>query len=216
MRKRHWELPLLCFFLAVIATGCRTHTEQGALVGGLIGAGTGALIGDAVGNTTAGTAIGAGIGAMTGATIGDSLDRIDAENRARIQAQLGREVSSGLVTYDDVIAMTAAGVSEELIINHIEINGMEHPPTTQDLINLQQAGVSTAVIKAMQKPSRRQMQSQTVASPATTRTETIVVHDNPPPVVIHEYHDPFFFHHPRVYHHVPPRPGVAFGLHFHD
>ncbi|RMF89191.1 MAG: hypothetical protein D6741_18225 [Planctomycetota bacterium] len=216
MLTRSRGLGVLFVVLTAMASGCRTQSEQGALVGGLIGAGTGALIGDAVGNPTAGTAIGAGIGAMTGATIGDALDRIDAENRARIRAQLGRELSAGAVTYDDVIAMTAAGVSEELIINHIEINGMEHPPTTQDLINLQQAGVSTAVIKAMQKPSRRQMQSQTADSPATTRTETIVVHDSPPPVVIHEYHDPFFFHHRRVYHYAPPRPGVAFGFHFHD
>ena len=109
-----------------------------------------ALIGAATGHAGAGAAIGAGVGALTGAAIGHGQDEMEARNRALIAQQLGRQVSPGAVTPNDVIAMTRAGVNEELILNHIRAHGMAAPLQPQDLIALQQQGISPRVIATMQ------------------------------------------------------------------
>ena len=69
--------------------------------------------------------------------------------RAR-DTKLGREVAAGTVTREEVIAMTNAGVDEQLIVNHVRARGMVSPPDANDLIMLKQHGVSAAVIDAMQ------------------------------------------------------------------
>jgi hypothetical protein len=187
--------------------GCQSpyRADQGALFGGLLGAGTGAIVGDAVGNAGAGAAIGAGLGAVTGAVVGSELDEIEARNRAMIAQQLGREVAAGAVRLDDVVAMTRAGVDDELIVNHINVHGVASPLQSSDLIYLQQQGVSTRVIKAMQTPPRRPAQP-------------VVVHEAvPPPVVVQEYHyGPPFWGPPCHYHHRRHRhrPGVSWGMSF--
>jgi len=192
--------------LAPLAMGCESpyHTDRGALLGGLGGAGIGALVGNAVGNTGAGAAIGAGVGSLTGAAIGAGLDEVEARNRAMIEAQLGRRVAAGAVTINDVIAMTQARVDEELIVNHIRANGMAAPLQTQDIIMLQQQGVSARVIKAMQEPP-------------LPRRETVVVQQPPRPVIVEEYHygpywGPWWPHYRYHYWHHPPRPGVSWGI----
>ena len=195
-------------------TGCRSpyRADQGALFGGLLGAGTGALVGSAVGSTGAGAAIGAGVGALGGAVIGSELDDIEARNRAMIAQQLGREVAAGAVHLDEVIAMTKAGVDDELIVNHINVHGTAAPLQTSDLIYLQNNGVSTRVIKAMQNPPAR-------------KPSTVVVREpTPPPVVVQEYHyghpywgpryDPHCYHYRR--HHHRPHSGTSWGLSFHN
>lgn len=146
-------LSSISLALAVVAlTGCAsdTHTGEGAVLGGLLGGGAGALIGSATGHAGAGAAIGAGVGALTGAAIGHSQDETEARNRALIAQQLGRQVSAGAVTPNDVIAMTRAGVNEELILNHIRAHGMAAPLQPQDLIALQQQGITPRVIATMQ------------------------------------------------------------------
>lgn len=203
------------FFLAAlpvlsVETGCATtHAERGALFGGLLGAGTGALIGNAAGSTLAGTAIGAGVGALAGSAIGDSLDEMEARNRYLIAQQLGREIPSGAVTYEDVIAMTRAGVAEELIVNHIRVNGMVRPPSSDDIIRLQQEGVSVNVIKAMQEPPLRR------SSPSDR--PIIIRETSPAPIVIYEYDPwwgpPWHRYHYRYYRY---RPGVSWGVTFHN
>jgi len=177
------------------------------LFGGLLGAGTGAIIGDQLGNAAAGTAIGAGIGALSGAAIGSELDEIEAQNRAMIAAKLGREVPAGRVSFDDVIAMTRAGVDDALIINHIRAHGMVSPPGTADLISLKENHVSTAVIKAMQEPPRAP------APPPVVVRETV-----PPPVIVEEYHygPPVIWGPPcnhRHFYRRPPRSGISFFFH---
>lgn len=197
----------------VLAAGCNSpyHADRGALFGGLLGAGTGALIGDAVGNTGAGAAIGAGVGALTGAAIGDSIDQVEAENRAMIAAQLGREVRAGAVTIDDVMMMTQAGVDDQLIINHIRAHGVARVPGPHELVTLNQQGVSTAVIAVMQEP------------PARPQPETVVIEKRvPAPVIVEEYHygTPYYrypppYRRPRT--HIHGRgPRVGWGMSFHN
>ena len=175
MKYRTGGLLSLCLLLVVSAPGCRSpyRSDQGALFGGLTGAGLGAVVGDASGNAGAGAAIGAAAGALTGAVVGNELDQIEARNRTMIEQQYGRRVAAGAVSIAEVVSMSKAGVNDELIRNHIRTHGMQAPLQASDLISLQQQGVSTEVIKAMQEPPRAPvMVQQAVAQP----------------VIVEEYH----------------------------
>ncbi len=134
------------------ALGCNSpyRADQGALFGGMTGAGLGALVGSATGNAGAGAAIGAGVGAVSGAAVGESLDEIEAANRAEIAARLGRPAPVGSVTIDDVVNMTRAGVAEDVIVTHIRNHGPATPLKANDLILLQQQGISPRVVQALQ------------------------------------------------------------------
>ena len=175
------------------------------MFGGLTGAGVGAVVGNALGNTGAGAAIGAGVGAISGAAIGNSMDEMEARNRALIESQLGRAVVPGAVAVADVQAMLAAGVDENLIINHIRIHRSAAPLTTNDLINLQQSGISPRIIEALQN------------SPPQA-----VVGAAPQPVIIeeHYYGRPYGYPYGHVYQHHHGhhyrRPGVSWGLSFQN
>lgn len=190
--------------LATLVLGCHSpyRADRGALFGGATGAGVGALIGHATGNTGAGAAIGAGVGALTGAAIGGSLDEIEARNRAEIEARLGRPVAAGAVTVDEVVAMWAAGVDEQVIVTHIRSHGVAKIPDTGDLIHLQNNRVSPRVIQAMQEPAP-------VARP-------VVVQQAPGPVIVEEYYGPPWpgpYYHRHYYHrHCGPPPGVGIGF----
>ena len=119
-----------------------------------------------------------------------------------IAQQLGRQVAAGSVTINDVGSMTTAGVGEELIINHVRANGMAAPLGANDLILLQQKGVSQQVIAQMQASPPRPVQSVVVEQPGPT------------PVIVEEYHyAPYWGQHcyrphPRWHH----PPGVSWGV----
>lgn len=194
--------------VAVVALcgGCRSpyYADQGALFGGLTGAGVGAIVGNQLGSTLGGAAIGAGVGALSGAAIGNGLDEVEARNRAQIAQTLGRPIAQGAATTADVIAMTQARVSDDLIVNHIRANGVAAPLRAQDVIYLQQQGVSPTVIQTLQNTP--------VGGPAPV----LVGQAPPPPVVYEEYFygpppvwgPPYHCYHP--HHHGPPR--VGWGL----
>lgn len=200
---------LLAAIITPIAAGCYSpyHTDRGALVGGLTGAGVGALVGNAVGNTGAGAAIGAGVGALSGAAIGSSMDEMEARNRAMIEQQLGRRVAAGAVTIDDVVAMTRGGVNDELIVNHVRAHGMARPLQASDLIMLQQQGVSTRVIAAMQEPPAPKTAVQPPPQP-------VIIEQAPPPVIVAPY-DPYW-RRPCYPHHHHRHPGVSWGISVYD
>ena len=186
------------FLLAAITplAGCASpyYADRGAALGGVTGAGVGALVGSSVRHPLAGALVGAGVGAISGAAVGTGLDQIEARNRAAIAATMGRPVPPGAVAINDVISMSEAGVSENVIINHIRYNGVQHPPQTGDLIALQRANVSPRVIEALQAPP-----AQTVAAP-------------PPPAVYPPPPPPWGY---PVYYYPPPPPvGYGFGVAF--
>ena len=111
---------------------------------------------------------------------------------------------AGAVTADDAIAMTRAGLSDDVITAHIRANGVAQPPQVNDLINLRNQGVSDAVITALQ----------------TTRAPVAVVRapPPPPPVIVESVHyDPWCYPPPwrHHHHHRRHRPGVTWGFHFH-
>jgi len=193
---------VLLGFLALCG-GCQSpyHADRGALYGGLTGAGVGALVGNAVGNTGAGAAIGAGVGALTGAAVGGEMDQMEARNRAMIESQMGRQVAAGSVTMDEVVSMTKAGVNEELICNHVRSHGVVAPLSSNDIIFLQQSGVTTRVIAAMQEP------------PRVRTAQPVVVQQAPPPVVVapYPYYDPWWPR-PHYYYGRPCHSGVSFNF----
>src|SRR5687767_11100244 len=136
----------------LLSAGCRSpyYGDRGALVGGLTGAAIGGAIGEDSGNALPGALIGSAVGAVTGGAIGDSIDADLARSKAEVEARMGRQMS-GAVSPDDVVAMTRAGLSEDVIATHIRANGVAQVPQVNDLIYLRNQGVGDYVIKAMQQ-----------------------------------------------------------------
>ena len=193
--------------LAALTTGCQTNStaENGALFGGATGGVLGGIVGHQFHNTAAGAVIGAGAGALTGAVVGNKIDESEARNRALIESRLGHPVSPGAVSIEDVIAMTKAGVNEEVIVGHVNNNGVVRPLNTADITYLTQNGVSPRVIQTMQNPAHQLPPPQAV------------VVQPPPPVIVEEgYYDPYWG--PHYYRPYPyyggyyHRPGVTVGV----
>jgi len=184
----HRGFALAGFLSFVASLGCTTpptHTDEGAVVGGLTGAGVGALIGNATGHAGAGAAIGAGVGALTGGLIGHSEDKADQRTQAAINAQVGQQLANA-VSMEDVIAMVHSNVSEDVIINQIRARGMRAPLQPQDLITLQQQGVSERIIQTMQSVPAGPMPPMMVGAP-------------PPVYAPYPYYRPYYrpyYYHP--------------------
>jgi hypothetical protein len=141
---------------------------------------------------------------MTGAAVGGTLDEIDAKNQAQIAAQMGAAAPSGSVTIADAVAMTRAGVSEPLIVTHIQNHGVAQPLGANEIIYLRNQGVSDGVIAAMQAPPPRP-----VPMPAP------VIAAGPPVIVDEVYGPPVFSGPPRHYwrhHHHYHGPRTSFGF----
>lgn len=183
--------------------GCASPyaSDRLAATGGLAGAGIGAAIGAATGKPAAGALIGAALGTVTGAAVGSEMDAQSAQNRAYIEHRLGRQMA-GAVQIHDVMAMSQAGLSDEVIITHIQAVGVAQALTPNDLIVLKHNGVSDVVINVMQQPP----------------PPPVVAAQSPPPVIVEEHYwgpppppPPWHYRHCR-----PPRPGVRLGVTFHN
>lgn len=149
--SRILQLALLAI-CSVFFCGCQTmgpHARAGSGIGGSTGALAGAAIGSHRGNTLEGAIIGGALGTLAGATIGDSADEMEYRNRLIHQNEI-RQVQQAAVTADQLIQMTASGLSDELIINQIQTSGCASNLSTNDLIALKQRGVSDRVISAYQ------------------------------------------------------------------
>ncbi len=194
---------LLTVLAGSFLTGCRSPylRDQGALIGGLAGAGVGAAIGENNNKPLAGAAIGAAVGTLAGAAIGDSMDQEIERNNAIIEQRLGQRLA-GAATIEQVVSMSQAGLSDEVIITHIRANGVAQRPSANDLIAMKQQGVSDRVLNAMQS------QPPITAAPARYSR---------PAVIVEEYHygGPGCYW-PR-YRPYPPRhrSGMSWGFSYH-
>jgi hypothetical protein len=203
-----WLLLPAAFFTA----GCRSpyYADRGALFGGLTGAGVGAVVGDAAGNAPAGAVIGAGLGALTGNAVGQGIDADLARSRAEIEARMGRQMQ-GAVTVPDVIAMTQAGLSDDVITTHIRASGVAQPLAVGDLIQLRNMGVRDTVINAMQQTPPRGGQPVS-AYPAYPVGREVIVQPvypawyGPPPYWYGPPRPAFYYHQHR------PRGHVSWGV----
>jgi hypothetical protein len=175
------------FFAALTClAGCKStdYADRGALFGGLGGAGLGALIGSASGHAGAGAAIGAVAGALTGGAVGGALDDVDARNRAQIAAETVR-ASPTAIDVNDVVAMVRGGVSDQLIVNQLSADGLARPLQANDIVYLQQNGVSPGIIDAMQ---------HTRVAVVTPPPRAILMPANPPSVIVADpyYYGPYY------------------------
>ena len=150
-RQAIWLRTIFVSLLIIQASGCHTtnYAQNGALLGGLTGAGVGAAVGNSHDQSAAGALIGGAVGALTGSAIGGSLDEIDARNQALIEQSVGRRLA-GATTIGDTIAMSRAGLSDPIIVQHLRSHGLASSLDSEDLITLKQQGVSDGVIAAMQ------------------------------------------------------------------
>ena len=201
---------LVITLLGLGCTGCRSpyYADKAAGLGAVAGGITGALIGEHNGNALAGAAIGTAVGALSGAAVGDVIDSEVARNNALIEERLGRQLR-GATTTGDVVAMSQAGVPDDVILAHIRANGTAAPLGVDEIIALNQQGVSSNVIKAMQAP------------PAPPRMQPAAIST---PVVVEEHyyapdcHVPAWYHHHRPYRysrrvrHPAHRHGVSWGF----
>jgi hypothetical protein len=131
-------------------------TASGTVMGGALGAVTGAIVGGKK-NRGEGALIGAGIGAVTGNLMGRSKDRVDEQRATAGAATVGRmnqQAAAMAVTNYDLVEMTRAGVSEDVIISTMRSRGVQIDLNPQALISLKQSGVSDRVVLAAQEMSR--------------------------------------------------------------
>jgi hypothetical protein len=203
MQRRIIKSVVVAGLGLVSLLGCRSpyYADRGAGVGAVTGALAGAAIGNHNGNTAAGALIGTAVGAVAGAAVGQTIDDEVARNNAIIEARMGRQLA-GAVSVGDAIAMTHAGVGDDVIVSHIRNNGVVRPPTVDDVIAMHDQGVSDTVIKAMHN-----------VPPPVDRVARPVR-----PVIIEEhYYDPWChrpYWHYRHHHHHHHHPGVHWGVSF--
>jgi len=201
---RSLVLLLLWASIPTALVGCRApyHTRQGALLGGLTGAGMGAAIGSVRGETGAGAAIGSAVGAAAGAALGNGVDRSEARFESE-QRAAEAEAYAGASSIAAIVEMSAAGLSDGVIISHLGDRGLREQLGPGDLIAMKQEGVSDAVIKAAQSISGRPIHRSGPITPVVFN-EPVVVPACPLP------HQRFHFAGPgRPHGHVTW--GVAFG-----
>ena len=139
--NNRFYLPIMLGYV-LIQCGCIPghYAREGAMVGALIGTPVGAAIGSHNGESEAGALVGGGLGALTGNWLGANID-----NQQRI-ASATRAVY-GRLSIGEVISMTRSGLGEDVIITQIQNQGMIAMPTSNDLINLKDSGVSERVIQ---------------------------------------------------------------------
>jgi hypothetical protein len=198
-------LPLL----SSVCFGQYENRNRGLALGGLMGALTGGAIGHHNGEAAEGALIGAGVGALAGAVIGDSVDNEIARNNVYAQQQYDRQIS-GAVSVQDAIAMSQAKLSDNVIVTHIQANGVLARPQPNDLIVMRNAGVSDAVIQTMQTARL----ATALPPPPRPAYRGVIVERHyvaPPPVWYHHHYDPYWdhCHGPHYY-----RPGLHWGVTF--
>jgi outer membrane lipoprotein SlyB len=174
-------------------------TVSGTFLGGAMGAITGALIG---GKHHAGqdALIGAGVGAVTGNLVGQAKDRNDVQRAAAGQAavnQMNAQAVAMAVTDNDLVQMTRAGISEDVIISTMRSRGTRIDLSPQSLIALRQQGVSDRVVMSAQ-----QMGGGSGYAPGPPGVGPTVVSEIPPPpaVIVEPAYRPYpYYYYPRPY-----------------
>ena len=132
--------------------------------------------------------------------IGRHKDRTDAERAAvgsAVVARANQQAAARAVTNLDLIRMTQAGVSDDLIIGTVRARGARLDLSPEGLIALKDSGVSERVLIAAQGMTRGR-----AVAPATIVTEV-----PPPPVILAPPPPRVYYYAPRYYH---PRPPVHY------
>lgn len=186
----HKSLCLIALCAACGLSGCRSPYAQDrlALSGAGIGGVTGAIVGNQLGSTAGGAIVGAAAGTIAGSMTGAAID--ESEARAAAQPRY-LPPPPGAVSVGDIMEMRQQGLEDGVIIGQIQNRGMAHPVSTDDLIAMQQAGVSPDVQQAAQN------------APGPVLAHPVVVERGPP----------YYYYGPRRYYY-HPRPRVGVGVSF--
>jgi outer membrane lipoprotein SlyB len=194
-------------FCSVTPASGQSHTADGVALGGVAGAIAGGIIGHQNDETPEGALIGGAVGAITGGVIGRSMDQQAArehyyrqqlwQQRQQIdhQRQVIVEGQRAAVSTTDVVNMCRSGVSESVIINHIQANGVQRRLETHDIISLSQQGVSENILNAMQRAPLR-----TVPTTLAPQGATVIVREHHHVVPRHVPPARYYY---RAYHHPP-------------
>lgn len=185
-----WKIWVVCG-VVVAVSGCRTtsHAQSGALIGTGIGSFVGAVVGGESGHAAGGAVAGALTGAVIGGLAGDAEDAREERDAAVAQAKYQQYIAAQqAVTNSDLITMTQAGLSDQVIVNAVQTRGGQFDLSPNGIIDLKNQGVSDHVILSIQSSSSRPV-ATTYAYPTTT----IVA----PPSAVYV---------------VPPRPTVGVGF----
>lgn len=155
-RILRWRFLGLALAPLTLLAGCQSGAGTGALAGGALGGLVGNLAGKGTGNRTATTALGAGIGAITGAVVGDTVEKNEkkAEARGAAAGYAAAQPRMNAPSIRDVAEMARSGVQEHVIINQMRATNARYALTAQDIIYLQQNGVTSGVIDEMLSSNR--------------------------------------------------------------
>ncbi|HEX5470466.1 MAG TPA: YMGG-like glycine zipper-containing protein, partial [Lacipirellulaceae bacterium] len=175
-------------------------TASGTFLGGVMGAITGAVIG---GRHHSGqdALIGAGVGAVTGNLLGRSKDAADDRRAAAGQVavnQMNAQAAAMAVTEADLVQMTRAGISDDVIVSTMRSRGTRVDLSPQALISLRQQGVSDRVILAAQQIGAA---PGYYGAPAPAGTTVVTEVPPPPSVIVAPVYRPYWWYHPYYYHH---------------
>ena len=96
-------------------------------------------------------------------------------------------VPAEALTIRDVIELTKAGVSEEVLLALIDVDGGVYASDTETLKALKAAGVSERVMVALVRSGRERQLPEPVAPPPAPQDEAQAP---APPVVVIEHHEP--------------------------
>ncbi len=217
---RSWIITMALLISFASSSIAQQNTRDGAAVGGAAGAIIGGIIGHQNDETPEGAIIGGVVGAVTGGLLGKAKDQ--QINRERYyqgqlyqQQQQIQQMSRPCVTVNDVVSMNRNGLGEQVIINHIQTNGVERQLNVSEIIALHQQGVGENIISAMQRAPVGQQVAQSTApqyrAPMIQQPQTVIVREEynvlPPPTVIYRAPPPPVFYyeyrsggHPRHYH----------------
>src|SRR5690349_7258754 len=179
----------------------RNDTAGGTIVGGALGAITGAAVAGRK-DRGAGALIGAGVGAVTGNLLGRSKDAADerrAATGAAVVGQMNQQAAAAAVSNFDLLQMSQAGISDDVIISTMRSRGARIDLSPQSLIALKQQGVTDRVIVAAQ-----QMGAAPGYIPPAGAVPVVTELPPPPTAVIVEpvyrpygyYYGPHWHHHP--------------------
>ncbi len=200
----------------VSSASAQQRTTQGAAVGGAAGAIIGGIIGHQNDETPEGALIGGAVGAIAGGLLGKAQDNEIARQRAyqhhvnqQRYYQHQQAIAASGVSSADVVAMTRSGVSETLIMSHLQTKGVQRRLEVSEIITLHQQGVSDNVISMMQTaPLASQISAPVYAPSPVIRQQPVIVQEQPviysSPVYVESYYRPV----PVYHHHHHYRPGT--------
>lgn len=160
--KNRWSWPVKALLLLslLFVTGCATTgwtpTQKGAATGAAAGAGLGAIIGHQSGETAGGALLGAVTGGLAGALIGNAIGRNQQTppSNAQHSPDVQPFAAEALLTTEDVVSLSEAGVNDEVVIAKIRSSHSVFDLSADEIITLREAGVSDRVITAMLRTYR--------------------------------------------------------------